>query len=78
MRALILAVLSAFATAAVAGDAPPPATPPNRTGPTLVIRVTEDGFQPRELKLKKGELAALAEREAAGGGWLPEILRPAA
>ena len=29
-------------------------------------------------KLKKPELAALAERELAGKGWLPEILRPAA
>ena len=29
-------------------------------------------------KLKKGELAALAERELAGKGWLPELLRPAA
>jgi ParB family chromosome partitioning protein len=29
-------------------------------------------------KLKKAELAALAERELAGKGWLPEILRPAA
>lgn len=29
-------------------------------------------------KLKKGELAALAERELIGKGWLPEILRPAA
>jgi len=29
-------------------------------------------------KMKKGELAALAERELAGKGWLPELLRPAA
>lgn len=29
-------------------------------------------------KLKKPELAALAERELAGKGWLPEVLRPAA
>jgi len=29
-------------------------------------------------KLKKPELAALAERELAGSGWLPEVLRPAA
>jgi len=29
-------------------------------------------------KLKKGELAALAERELAGKGWLPKLLRPAA
>jgi len=29
-------------------------------------------------KLKKGELAALAERELAGKGWLPEVLRSAA
>lgn len=29
-------------------------------------------------KLKKPELAALAERELAGKGWLPELLRPAA
>jgi ParB family chromosome partitioning protein len=29
-------------------------------------------------KLKKPELAALAERELAGKGWLPEILRPVA
>ncbi len=28
-------------------------------------------------KLKKGELAALAERELSGKGWLPELLRPA-
>jgi ParB family chromosome partitioning protein len=29
-------------------------------------------------KMKKAELAALAERELAGKGWLPEVLRPAA
>jgi ParB family transcriptional regulator, chromosome partitioning protein len=29
-------------------------------------------------KLKKGELAQLAERELSGKGWLPELLRPAA
>ena len=29
-------------------------------------------------KLKKMELAQLAERELAGKGWLPELLRPAA
>jgi len=29
-------------------------------------------------KLKKGELAQLAERELFGKGWLPELLRPAA
>jgi ParB family chromosome partitioning protein len=29
-------------------------------------------------KLKKPELAALAERETAGSGWLPKLLRPAA
>jgi len=29
-------------------------------------------------KLKKPELAQLAERELAGKGWLPELLRPAA
>jgi ParB family chromosome partitioning protein len=29
-------------------------------------------------KLKKAELAQLAEREIAGKGWLPEVLRPAA
>jgi ParB family chromosome partitioning protein len=29
-------------------------------------------------KLKKAELAQLAERELAGKGWLPEVLRPAA
>ena len=30
---------------------------------------------PAWAKLKKAELATLAEREIAGTGWLPEILR---
>ena len=58
MRALVLVVLAVFAATARAGDVPPPATA--RTGRTLAIRITEDGFEPRELKLKKGEPATLA------------------
>ena len=32
---------------------------------------------PAWLKLKKSELATVAEREIAGTGWLPQLLRPA-
>jgi len=60
MRVLILVVLSVFTGSAIGCNAPPPAAAPARTTHTLTIRVTEDGFQPSELKLKKGEPTTLA------------------
>jgi len=57
MRVLILAVLFASAASGTAGDAPPPV--PAHAGRRVAIWVTEDGFQPRELKLKKGEPTTL-------------------
>ena len=61
MRAIVLAVLAAGAVPARAGDAPRAdgGAEAGRTGQTLAIKVTEDGFEPRELKLKRGEPTTL-------------------
>ncbi|HEX3982782.1 MAG TPA: hypothetical protein VHX12_03730 [Acidisoma sp.] len=43
--------------------------------------MTEAGLPPRTrqwAKMKKADLAALAEREMAETGWLPQPLRPVA
>ena len=49
--------------------------------PQILVALQEARNQPPAPawdKLKKPELAQLAERELAGKGWLPEVLRPAA
>jgi ParB family chromosome partitioning protein len=53
-----------------------------RVGKTQILDALKEGRKeppaPAWEKLKKAELAAVAERELAGKGWLPEVLRPAA
>jgi len=49
--------------------------------PQILVALQEARNQPPAPawdKFKKPELAQLAERELAGKGWLPEVLRPAA
>jgi len=46
--------------------------------PQIIADITEATKRPAKLtwdKLKKSELAALAERETAGTGWLPKPIR---
>ena len=54
----------------------------SRVSKPQILDALKEGRQqpnaPAWEKLKKGELAALAERELAGKGWLPELLRTAA
>ena len=48
--------------------------------PLIIEALNEARAQPPApawLKLKKGDLATIAEREIAGTGWLPALLRPA-
>jgi ParB family chromosome partitioning protein len=42
------------------------------------LRETKGATAPAWDKAKKADLAAIAERETAGTGWLPELLRKAA
>lgn len=53
----------------------------SRVSKPQILDALKEGRQqpnaPAWEKLKKGELAALAERELAGKGWLPELLRSA-
>jgi len=54
----------------------------SRVSKPQILDALKEGRQqpnaPAWEKLKKAELAVLAERELAGKGWLPELLRPAA
>jgi ParB family chromosome partitioning protein len=47
----------------------------SKTGILVALREAKGDTASAWEKAKKGELAALAEREPAATGWLPEILR---
>ena len=53
MRRLLALLLALQASPSLAADAT------KASGSSVVIKVTEDGFEPREVKLKKGEATTL-------------------
>jgi plastocyanin domain-containing protein len=59
MRKVIFAVVLTVAFPALAGDAPTTPSASSEAGRKVLIKVTEDGFRPREVKLKKGEPTTL-------------------
>jgi plastocyanin domain-containing protein len=58
MRRLLIAIFLFAAPPALAGDSAP-APAPDKAARKIEIKVTEDGFEPREVKLKKGESVTL-------------------
>ncbi len=59
MRRLLIAIVLLAARPALAGDSAPAPAAPDKAARKIEIKVTEDGFEPREVKLKKGESVTL-------------------